>query len=515
MRSRAIPPALAAALALLLVACPAPGAPPTGSLVVVVDGLPTELAADVTVFGPDGSSRAATATTIFNGLAPGTYVVSAATIRSAVVARAFDPSVEPASVAVVAGEAATSTVTYALLPGSLAVVVDGLPSGVDGAVRVEGPDGFSRTVTGTTTLTGLEPGAYALSAAAVRTGDPIVSEVYDVIGAPPATVEVSSGATADAGAAYGPRPGSGRLWRARAGGGLLDGYASAQLAAGEPPTAEVSLSEAGAPTGEFVAFDGSGNAWVVPFATDTIRRFDAARLATSGAVVADAAITVNGGPYSGLAFDAGGNLWLVDTGSEAVVKVTPAQLAAGGTVDPGVAVGNDGASLPDPCGLAFDADGNLWVSNVGGGIVRFTPAQLAASGTPAPDVQLGSAGGAPLSACGIAFDGDGRLWIGDFGTDTVLGYTPAQLAASGAPTPAVTLGSDGASLDGPLALAFDDGGALWVNSSGSESLERFAPAQLAASGAPTPDVAIATGASSGVGGLAFSPPPAELPIHAP
>jgi hypothetical protein len=54
--------------------------------------------------------------------------------------------------------------------GSLAVSVSGLPGGASAAVSITGPGAFSRSVTGTETLSNLTPGAYTLSASTVTVG---------------------------------------------------------------------------------------------------------------------------------------------------------------------------------------------------------------------------------------------------------------------------------------------------------------------------------------------------------
>jgi alpha-tubulin suppressor-like RCC1 family protein len=54
--------------------------------------------------------------------------------------------------------------------GKLRVSVTELPKGVDGAVAVNGPGGFVRVVTRTSTLNGLVPGRYAISADSVHAG---------------------------------------------------------------------------------------------------------------------------------------------------------------------------------------------------------------------------------------------------------------------------------------------------------------------------------------------------------
>jgi hypothetical protein len=55
--------------------------------------------------------------------------------------------------------------------GSLSVSVDGLPSGVSGALSVTSPQGFQRTITGSETLTALHPGSYTIAANAILATD--------------------------------------------------------------------------------------------------------------------------------------------------------------------------------------------------------------------------------------------------------------------------------------------------------------------------------------------------------
>ncbi|QYG04706.1 sorbosone dehydrogenase family protein [Janthinobacterium sp. PAMC25594] len=81
--------------------------------------------------------------------------------------------------------------------GSLAVTISGLPAGVAGAVTLTGPASYSKMLTASTTLTGLAPGAYAISAASVAQGTQTLAPT-------PVTqqVQVDAGATASAGVTY-------------------------------------------------------------------------------------------------------------------------------------------------------------------------------------------------------------------------------------------------------------------------------------------------------------------------
>ncbi|WP_454773356.1 PQQ-dependent sugar dehydrogenase [Janthinobacterium tructae] len=81
--------------------------------------------------------------------------------------------------------------------GDLTISIGGLPAGVAGAVTLSGPASYSKTLTASTTLTGLAPGAYTLSAASVAQGTGTLAPT-------PVTqqVQVNAGATASASVTY-------------------------------------------------------------------------------------------------------------------------------------------------------------------------------------------------------------------------------------------------------------------------------------------------------------------------
>ena len=97
----------------------------------------------------------------------------------------------------------TFTVVCAATTGSLTVTVAGLPSGAEGDVAVTGPGGFSRDVTATTTIAGLPPGDYTVTASSVTAGGSTWT-------ASPATrtVPVAAGASATATVTYSAAPGA-------------------------------------------------------------------------------------------------------------------------------------------------------------------------------------------------------------------------------------------------------------------------------------------------------------------
>jgi hypothetical protein len=97
------------------------------------------------------------------------------------------------------GATALVRVSYAPVytTGTLVVTVSGLPSGVSADVVVEGPNGFRRALTRTTTLDGLSPGAYTVTARDVATPGGVYRAT--VQGSP---VQVEAGATSGVGVSY-------------------------------------------------------------------------------------------------------------------------------------------------------------------------------------------------------------------------------------------------------------------------------------------------------------------------
>ena len=399
----------------------------------------------------------------------------------------------------------------------LAVTVSGVPSGVAGNVVVTGPGGYAHTVTSSTTLSGLAPGTYSLAVHAVSNGNAIVRTVYDG-GASHLSVTVTEDTTAFATVSYALRVGSGNLWVPLNPTYEAAAYTADSLAASGSPSPGVSLSTS-SNRGQAVAFDGVGNMWVAD-CRGYVYRYDTAQLASTGSPTP--AVTIDATAYSclaGLAFDASGDLWVSSYNTAQVLEYTPAQLAAGGALTPAVIISADAmTSLSYPAGLAFDAFGDLWVtdSNISK-LVAFAPSQIVGSGSPTPAVTLSSSAGSIWAPHNVAFDASGSLWVTNAGNATVVRFDASQLASSGSPTPAATIASGSfASGARPVGVAFDASGALWVADSSALQLRRFAnPGSLTGTVTLTPDVIISSLASIDNTQIGFSPPPANVPINTP
>jgi hypothetical protein len=173
-------------------------APTTGSLTITLSGLPGSTPYAVAVSGPNGYSQAVTATTTLTGLAPGSYAIAAANVTAG--GSAYQPTPATQGATIVAGETITKAVAYAVpapTTGGLTVTLSGLPSGTEYIIAVNGPNGYSQGLGGTTTLNGLAPGSYTIIAANVTAGGTTYQPT-------PATqgVTVTAGETATKAVAY-------------------------------------------------------------------------------------------------------------------------------------------------------------------------------------------------------------------------------------------------------------------------------------------------------------------------
>lgn len=231
----------------------------------------------------------------------------------------------------------------------------------------------------------------------------------------------------------------GTLWVASHDDNRLIAFSSAALAtSGLRVATTVITSNDGAlegPTG--LAFDGQGRLWVINRASGNLVRYEPAQLLESGAPAPAVILRRPGFPVT-LAFDAAGSLWIADDLEHSIFTFTAAQLAAPGPVS-GRRVLGVLNGLNNPAGMAFDGAGNLWIANVGGdNVVAFTPDQLVAPQPREPNVVLTSTNGSLALPVGLAFDANGSLWVVG-GGGGLARFDPASLATSGAPEPSVRL----------------------------------------------------------------------------
>ena len=125
------------------------------------------------------------------------------------------------------------------------------------------------------------------------------------------------------------------------------------------------------------------------------------------------------------------------------------------------------SNLDGSSSIAFDRNGNLWVTNFNDNtVVQFTKKQLTKTkkkALPSAAVIISEDPGSNLDGPeGLAFDGSGNMWVGAEHGQQILVYTPAQYAVSGNPTPNVILNANSFSFSSPSNVVFDAAGNLWV-----------------------------------------------------
>jgi sugar lactone lactonase YvrE len=283
---------------------------------------------------------------------------------------------------------------------------------------------------------------------------------------------------------------SANLWVAYWSSETIDSYKPKQLAHSGMPT-PIELSPGLNATG--VAFDKHHNLWAV-LDGDEVAEFSAKQVKKlkqnpSPTPVAVITSTSNFSSFIvGCNFDRDGNLWIVDADNDSIYELSKSQLAAGsGDVTPAIVISS--ADLDFPNFITFDKWGNAWIDNEdGNSIAQFSASQLASSGSKSAAILISDDGSGSLSAPGeIGFDRKGNLWVPNYGNNTVVEFTRSQLAGSGSPTPAVTLGST--IFVGPWGLAFK-GNKLVVMNYDDAMIAKFTANQLKSSGAPVPKVAV-------------------------
>lgn len=409
--------------------------------------------------------------------------------------------------------------------GTISVVVNGLPAGVSAKVKVSGAS--SSDVTATTTLADKSAGAYTVTAGRVAQPDPIVRTLFEptvTVAAEGTSFCLTSKQTVTVTVSYTAIAPSNKLWSNGGAASDLLAFAGADLGATGTPAAKVTVKgSVPAGMGTAIAFDKDGNLWTLggTSAEAPLLRFSASSLGTSGEKTPDRRIAVGGlgcSPSLGsLAFDPSGALWVTNQCDDYVMRVPADKLSASGDFTPTDA--DKAAGVTGARKLAFDAAGNMWVSG-DTTIKRFPAASLAAGQAHTADFTLSpkqTGGIEALPPDALAFDASGNLWVSNFVGNAVYKLTPSQLTPAGVAAdviPSVLVSIDVGGL--VEAIAFDESGGLWLTI-GNTKVGRLAPAQLTTStelADPTIPTTLITSADLGYSAaLAFFPAPAALPLY--
>ncbi len=180
-----------------------------------------------------------------------------------------------------------------------------------------------------------------------------------------------------------------------------------------------------------------------------------------------------------LAVDKAGDLWMSSAFRGTVDKLPPANFSSGSpSLDITLFRPPDGAS-PQPTGIAFDANGTLWVADSAnsGWFYGYNSAALSGT-TPSPSnsydltsVVNGSSSTHVTPKLGaLTFDAGGNLWMSDEATSLVYKVLAGQLNGSNLELEAdgfMAVGGNGGSQ--PQSMAFDSKGNLWISFLGTSA----------------------------------------------
>jgi streptogramin lyase len=191
------------------------------------------------------------------------------------------------------------------------------------------------------------------------------------------------------------------------------------------------------------------------------------------------------GDPAAMVVDSGGNIFLADSQNNAIRKITTngvvttfaGQLGIPGALD----ASGTNALFNSPCGLAFDSGGNLYVSDTGNNIIRkVTPAgavSTVAGAAGSGGFGDGPAGGALFnSPLGIVIGANGAIFVADSGNHiirTIYGGTVSTFAGSAQIWGSLDGVGTNAQFNGPVGLAFDSQGNLFVSDANNDTIRRI------------------------------------------
>jgi hypothetical protein len=161
---------------------------------------------------------------------------------------------------------------------------------------------------------------------------------------------------------------------------------------------------------------------------------------------------------TGVAIDASGNAWISNLVGSSISKFS----SLGAALSP--FTGFTGGGLDNPRSVAIDTSGNVWVTSLSD--LNFS--EFSSSGTPLSP-STGYTGGGLSFPVAIAIDGFGNVWIADEYTSP---YRVSEFTSAGAAI-SPSNGFTGGGLDVSYSIAVDGSGNAWISNGANNTISKF------------------------------------------
>jgi sugar lactone lactonase YvrE len=218
----------------------------------------------------------------------------------------------------------------------------------------------------------------------------------------------------------------------------------------------------------------------------------------------------------GIAVDAQGNIYVADAFNNRIRKITPSgtvtTIAGNGTAGySGDKKNALSATFYGPCGLAVDAQGNIFVADFGNNVIRKINTAgiittVAGNGTAGYINGTGTDTVEFNSPAGVAVDNKGNLFVADYNNNVIRKITSTGVVSTiaGTKSPGYVNGTVNtttgayASFDNPTALVLDASGNIYVADSGNSAIRQITPAVVVTTVAGGPGQSALVGYPAGI-----------------
>ena len=199
--------------------------------------------------------------------------------------------------------------------------------------------------------------------------------------------------------------------------------------------------------------------------------------------------------------DSSGSLYVADSQNHMIRKIATDGLVSTFAGQAGAPGGGDGsgtqARFDTPSGIAIDPSGNLFVSDTGNHTIRMiTPAGVVTT-LAGMAGQSGFTNGAGTNArfnspLGVFVATNGTIHVADCGNHVIRSISPGGTVTTLAGSPETWGSNDGAGssarFNGPVGLALDNQGNLFVSDSNNHTIRKITPDGMVATWAGAPEM---------------------------